>query len=77
MNKFNQLSREEMRKVMGGSPGNGSYTGEGCNGMTASECFHFYVVSHGQGLQTDSERQIELDGAQAYCNYFCSTTRPV
>lgn len=65
-----------MKKVMGGSGGNGGYTGDGCNGMTAHDCIVRYSQTE-QGLQTDRERQIELDGIVAYCNYLCSETRPV
>ena len=41
LNKINfagarALSREELKKVMGGSPANGSYTG--CEGQTRFEC---------------------------------------
>lgn len=77
MNKLNQLSRAEMRKIMGGSPGNGGYTGDWCNGMTSFDCIVYYTSKTGSAGHTPQEYQVVLDGIENFCNYICSDTRPI
>jgi hypothetical protein len=74
------LSREQMKKVMGGgSPGNGSYTGdlEWCNGMTASECTFIRQSEASAEMHTEQEHQTNLRAIEELCNYLCSETRPI
>jgi hypothetical protein len=84
LNKINfagaeMLSREEMKKVMGGSSGNGSYTGDRdwCGGMTASECILIRQSEASAEMHTEREYEANLQGIEDLCNYLCSETRPV
>jgi len=64
------LSRDELRKVMGGSPGNGSYTG--CEGQTRFECEMDVIDQMGNDVPSGIAESL----LNTICGH-CAEERPV